>query len=224
MSNDIRCKGLVLRRTNFGEADRVVNFLTERGVIAAIAKGVRREKSKMAGAIELFCIADLTFHEGRNNRLHILTSAKMLEAYQNIVYDLTCLELASTAMKRVAAVAENSTGPEYFLLLKQVLSGLNTGVSPELVEVWFWFNLAKTDGEQINLVQDTAGQKLDAYKTYIWNANEKALQEQLGGNIGVNEIKLMRLILSSPLENIAKINNVTPMLPTLMFVAKAINN
>ena len=44
--NDIRTKALVLRRTNYGEADRIINFLTEQGVIAAIAKGVRKEKSK----------------------------------------------------------------------------------------------------------------------------------------------------------------------------------
>ena len=62
--NDIRTKAIVLRRTNYGEADRILNFLTEQGVIAAIAKGVRKEKSKLAGAVELFTVSDITHHKG----------------------------------------------------------------------------------------------------------------------------------------------------------------
>ena len=67
MSNDIRTKALVLRRTNFGEADRIINFLTEQGVVAAIAKGVRKEKSKLAGAVELFCLSEITLHESQDD-------------------------------------------------------------------------------------------------------------------------------------------------------------
>ena len=80
--NDIRTKALVLRRTNYGEADRIINFLTEQGVIAAIAKGVRKEKSKLAGSVELFTLSDVTLHKGLNNKLCVLTSAKMLEHYE----------------------------------------------------------------------------------------------------------------------------------------------
>ena len=75
MQKDIRTKAFVLRRTNFGEADRIINFLTEQGVIACIAKGVRKEKSKLAGAVELFTLSEITVHAGRNNKLGVLTSA-----------------------------------------------------------------------------------------------------------------------------------------------------
>ena len=74
MPYDIRTKAIVLRRTNYGEADRILNLLTEKGLISAIAHGVRKEKSKLAGGIELFCVSDITAHEGRNNSLHTLTS------------------------------------------------------------------------------------------------------------------------------------------------------
>ena len=114
MSNDIRVKAFVLRRTNFGEADRIINFLTEQGLISAIAKGVRKEKSKLAGAVELFCLSEITLHSGLNNKLCVLTSAKMLEAYSNIVYDLEKLELASLVMKKIgsrASSAPTNIGP-----------------------------------------------------------------------------------------------------------------
>lgn len=221
--NDIRTKAIVLRRTNYGEADRIINFLTEQGVIAAIAKGVRKEKSKLAGAVELFTVSDITLHQGLNNKLCVLTSAKMLEHFNQIPYHLPELELSGTVMKQIAKYAENSTGPEYFDLLKQVLSALNAGVNPELVETWFWLNLAKTNGEQINVVKDTDGNDLDPFKTYVWDSTESALREQLGGNVGAEEIKIMRLMLSSDLKTNSRVNNIVPHLPTILYIAKVIN-
>ncbi|MBR3232750.1 DNA repair protein RecO [Candidatus Saccharibacteria bacterium] len=221
--NDIRTKAIVLRRTNYGEADRILNFLTEQGVIAAIAKGVRKEKSKLAGAVELFTISDITLHKSLNNKLCVLTSAKMLEHYDQIVYKLPELELASMVMKQIGKYAETSTGPEYFDLLKQVLSALNAGVRPELVETWFWFNLAKTNGEQINLIKDTDGNDLDPFKTYVWDSTESALREQLGGNVTATEIKLMRLMLSNTLKTTSRVQDIVPKLPTILYIAKTIN-
>jgi DNA repair protein RecO (recombination protein O) len=51
-------KGIVLTRTDYGEADRILHFLTpDQGKIAGIAKGVRKSKSKLAGGIELFSVS-----------------------------------------------------------------------------------------------------------------------------------------------------------------------
>ena len=224
MSNDIRTKAIVLRRTNFGEADRIITFLTEKGIISAIAKGVRKEKSKLAGGVEMFCLSEITVHEGLNNKLSILTSAKMLEHYQNIVYKLPELELASMIMKKISAVAENTSGPEYFNLLKQILAALDAGVNPELVEAWFWFNFAKTGGEQVNLVKDVDGKKLDPFRIYVWDSNELALREQMGGNVGAEEIKIMRLMLSSDLKTVSRVNNIAPKLPTILYIGKTLNS
>ena len=224
MSNDIRTKAIVLRRTNFGEADRIITFLTEKGIISAIAKGVRKEKSKLAGGVEMFCLSEITVHEGLNNKLSILTSAKMLEHYQNIVYKLPELELASMIMKKISAVAENTSGPEYFNLLKQILAALDAGVNPELVEAWFWFNFAKTGGEQVNLVKDVDGKKLDPFRIYVWDSNELALREQMGGNVGAEEIKIMRLMISSDLKTVSRVNNIAPKLPTILYIGKTLNN
>jgi len=223
MSNDIRTRAFVLRRTNFGEADRIINFLTEQGIIAAIAKGVRKEKSKLAGSVELFTLSDITLHKSLNNKLCVLTSAKTIEHYDKIVYKLSELELASMVMKEIGKYAENSTGPEYFDLLKQVLSAINASVNPELVETWFWFNLAKTNGEQINVITDTDGNKLDPIKTYVWDETESALRERLGGNVAASDIKIMRLMLSSDLKTTSRVKDIVPHLATLLYIAKSIN-
>ena len=55
-----RTQAIVLRRTNYGEADRILKVITPQGQRSIMAKGVRREKSKLAGGIELFAISDMT--------------------------------------------------------------------------------------------------------------------------------------------------------------------
>ena len=62
----INTQAIVLRRTDFGEADRIINFLTpDRGKISGLARGVRKQKSKLAGGIELFSVSDITYLVGR---------------------------------------------------------------------------------------------------------------------------------------------------------------
>lgn len=223
MQNDIRTKAIVLRRTNYGESDRILSLLTEQGLISCIAKGVRKEKSKLAGGIEMFCLSEVTVHAGTNNKLGILTSAKMLEAYQNITLKLEDLELGSLVLKKVEKAAEAASGSEFFNLTRQVLTALNVGVNPELVETWFWFNFAKASGEQFNLVKDIDGNKLDSFKAYVWDSTEFALREQIGGNITASEIKLMRLILSSDLKTVSRVKDIAPHLPSILYVAKSVN-
>lgn len=54
MPADLRTQAIVLRRTNYGESDRILNLLTPEGKVSVIARGVRKEKSRLAGSIELF--------------------------------------------------------------------------------------------------------------------------------------------------------------------------
>lgn len=223
MSKDIRTKAFVLRRTNYGESDRILNLLTENGAVSAIAHGVRKEKSKLAGGIELFCLSDVTLHEGKNNALHTLTSARMLEYYSKIPVDLPKLELASLVLKRVSKFAEQTEGPEYFNLVFQILSQLNTSDNLPLIETWFWFNLAKISGEEINLYRDTTGDELAPDLTYVWDSGELALRPQIGGNIGVNEIKMMRLMLAADLRTVARVEKTTPLVPSILHIAKSVN-
>lgn len=67
MPSDLRTRAIVLRRTNYGESDRILNLLTPEGKVAVLAKGVRKEKSRLAGGIELFSISDVVIHQGRSN-------------------------------------------------------------------------------------------------------------------------------------------------------------
>ena len=223
MSKDIRTKAFILRRTNYGESDRILNLLTENGMVSAIAKGVRKEKSKLAGGIELFCLSEITYHEGKNNSLCTLTSAKMINYFDKIPIDLPKLELASLVLKQVGRVAENFEGSEYFNLVWQMFSCINISNELPLIEAWFWLNFSRIGGEQINLYRDIEGNELAPDMTYIWDISESALKPQIGGNIGANEIKLMRLMLSADLETILRVEDVTPLVHSVLHIAKSVN-
>ena len=121
MPADLRTQAIVLRRTNYGESDRILNLLTPEGKVSVIARGVRKEKSRLAGSIELFSVADVVIHKGHSD-LGILTSAKMLRFYQGLLSDVERLELASSFLKKLSRASDQFTSPEHFSLLDQSLS------------------------------------------------------------------------------------------------------
>ena len=97
--NDLRTSAIILHRTKYGETDRILNLLTPEGRKSCIAKGARKEKSKLAGGIEMFTVSDIVIHESEKSHLAILTSAKMTKNYLNIISDLACFELGSKIIK-----------------------------------------------------------------------------------------------------------------------------
>lgn len=214
MPNDLRTRAIVLRRTNYGEADRILNLLTPEGKISALAKSARKEKSRLAGGIELFSVADVVIHQGRTT-LGTLTSARMLQFYSQIITDLARLELASSLLKQLNRASEQITSPEHFDLLEQSLAGLNQGVDLELVRLWSQLNLARIGGEEINLLRDTAGEKLSPDRRYNWDFAERALRPQPAGVLGASEIKLARFLLSNRLRLAANVENYATLLPAL---------
>jgi DNA repair protein RecO (recombination protein O) len=75
-----RDEGIVLRTQKLGEADRIITVLTRRtGKVRAVAKGVRRTKSKFGARLEPFSHVDLQLYTGRN--LDIVSQAESIRAY-----------------------------------------------------------------------------------------------------------------------------------------------
>lgn len=210
----IRTQAIVLQRTKYGETDRILNLLTPEGKVAVMAKGARREKSKLAGGIELFCLSEVVLYQGKSE-LYTLTSAKMLQFYSNIMADWERLELASQTLKQVSRLAEQITTPELFNLLKDVLAALHGGVDPRLVTLFVRLNLARISGEEYNLYFDTAGEQLRPDATYRWNSTERAL-EPAAGPVGVNHIKLLRLMVTAPLSTVARVRGASELVDDLI--------
>lgn len=221
MPSDIRTHAIVLRRTNYGESDRILNLLTPEGKVAVLARGVRKSKSRLAGGIELFSMADVVVHQGRSS-LGTLTSAKMLKFYGGILADVSRLELAGVLLKRLDRVSEQVPSPEHFTILQQILSALDQGLPNDLISTWFTLNLARANGEELNLIYDIFGDKLSSEQRYYWDKNENALHPDITGRITAQEIKLARFLLSNPLAWATKIGNLPAILPPVHEIAKTL--
>ena len=220
--NDIRTLAYVLKRTNYNEADRIVNLITPEGKVSAIAKGMRREKSKLAGGIEMFSLVELNIHRGKGE-IGVITSAKMLKYYGNLVLDLKKMELAGLILKKISLAAESSDSPEYFKIVDQSLGCLNAGFDVSLVESWFWLNLLKASGEEINLYRDANGKKLSAENRYIWDIMDNAFVESENGDYGADDIKILRLILTTDLNVVARVKNISEMIAGILKLAHIVN-
>ncbi len=218
--SSLRTRAIVLRRTNYGEADRILQLLTPVGKKSVMARGVRREKSKLAGGIELFAITDVVIGEGKGD-LGILTSARLVQFYRHILEDYDTMQFGYEVIKQVARASEMVDEPEWYDLLEEVLMALDSRtVSHLLTEMWFYLHYAALLGHELSLSHDVAGQKLQPEKKYTYDVGEKGLRESVGGELTADHIKFMRLVGAKPLRILAQVGGVDHILPACLSVAR----
>ena len=112
-------------------------------------------------------------------------------------------------LKKLSRAAENSDNSEYFEIINQCLASLDMGDDDELTESWFLMRLGKAAGEEINLYRDADGEKLNPELRYFWNTGENSFVLHDNGDFGVNEIKMLRLLLTADLSVVKRVK-VTP--------------
>lgn len=79
-------EGVVLRRRDLGEADRILTVFTRRhGKLRVVAKGVRKTKSRLAGHLEPYTRTQLMLARGRN--LDVVAQASLIDAYRGLRVD-----------------------------------------------------------------------------------------------------------------------------------------
>lgn len=221
MQSDIRTLAYVLKRTNYGEADRILNLITPNGKMSAIAKGVRKEKSKLAGGVEMFSLVELVIHAGKGD-IGTITSAKMIKFYDKILKDYSRTELAALVLKKISLAAEHSGSKKFFEIADECLLAINDGINTTLIESWFLIQMVKESGEDINLYRSVDGNKLSPEKRYVFDAMEASFIEKENGDFGVNEIKMLRLMVTNKLSVAAKIKGYEEYLPSVIKFARII--
>jgi DNA repair protein RecO (recombination protein O) len=213
-------RAIVLRRTNYGEADRILQLLTTEGRRSVMARGVRKQNSKLAGGIELFAICDVVLGQGKG-QLGVLTSSRLVHFYRHIIEDYDRLQFGYFAIQQVTKASENVDEPEWFDLLSEVFMGLDVVTIPlSLTQTWFYLKFAGLLGHQLNLEIDTNGQKLTSERSYRYDVGEQGLRELLSGEITAEHIKLLRLISTRSIKILAQIGGVEEILPTVFEVAR----
>lgn len=216
----LRTRAIVLRRTNYGEADRIVQLLTPTGKQSVMAKGVRREKSRLAGGIELFAICDVVIGKGKGD-LGILTSARLVQFYRHIMEDYDRMQFAYAVIKLITKASEMVDEPEWYDVLSEVLMGLDAhSLQLELVQSWFYLRYAALLGHELNAYLDTNGEKLLADGTYRYDETDQGFRTVSGGEIGADHIKLLRLIATKPLQALAQIGGANDIIDDLALISR----
>ncbi len=133
--------GLVLSRLNFGEADRIITFLTpDYGKLKAVAKGVRKIKSRQAGHLELFSETELMLAKGRN--LDVIAGARLKRHFQNLTEDYRSLTFAYLLAEILGrTVKEGMTTRRVYALAVETLGSANDNGYSETLELGFKLRL-----------------------------------------------------------------------------------
>ena len=134
--------GIVLRTHKLGEADRIVAFYTAgHGKVRAVAKGVRKTRSKFGARLEPTSHVAAQFYEGRN--LDIVTQVETVDHFRAVREDLDRFARASAMLEAVDQVSEDAppSTPLYQLLLR-ALRTLSAHPSNLVVAGFFWKLLA----------------------------------------------------------------------------------
>ena len=127
-----RDDGVVLRTQKLGEADRIITLLTRHnGRVRAVARGIRRTKSRFGARLEPFTHVDVMIHPGRS--LDVITQAEVIRAYGTpLVIDYPKYT-AGTAMLETAerfTPVEKEPAIRQFLLLVGGLRALGDAIDP----------------------------------------------------------------------------------------------
>ncbi len=196
---------IVLRRTNYGEADRILQLLTTDGKKSVIAKGARREKSRLAGGIELFAICEVVMADGKSD-MKTLTSSRLVHFYRHIIEDYDRMQFAYTAIKLVSGASEMVDGPEWYDVLAETLAGLDAkSIGLDIVQMWFYMRYSKIMGHELSLWRDNSGNKITQDQNYRYDISEKSLIPDVRGEMQSEHIKLLRIIATKSLQVIAQI-------------------
>lgn len=195
--------GIILRRTNYSEADRILTFLTpERGKIEAIAKGVRRLNAKLGSHLEVFSEVELMLARGKN--LDVVTSARLKTNYAMLGADYDRMRRAFLFCEMINKLTESHTSARLYQLLNNSLKALNHGLPPEVVELYFKLHLLDEMGHRPDLGAPAATRHYFNFES----GRVGSQREANSSSIDRDEIKLWRLLLDYPLARIAKVKGV----------------
>lgn len=163
---EFRTLGIVLKRSNFGEADRILTILTpDHGLVSALAKGLKKIKSHRAGTLELFRLAEVQLHR-RSGELFLVTTAS---PRSDIVLPTDDLEAVGAAFEVaewvVRLVPPEKPLSEVFALVRETLMLCASGHKRALIVVAFQIKLLTLLGFLPEVTVDTRANRVIRFCT-----------------------------------------------------------
>jgi DNA repair protein RecO (recombination protein O) len=162
-------EAIVLTRFDFGEADRILTLITPGGgKLKAIAKGVRRQKSRLGGSLEPFAELRIALAHGRT--FDVVTQVEVIHPWLRMRDDLVSFGTASYLAELANGTLEERHATEsVYLLLKRAYEILDAGMAPTRVARWFEMHLADELGVRPEVDRCVeCGRLLQADERYRW--------------------------------------------------------
>ena len=206
-----RTDAVVLRQRRFGEADKIcVLFTPQLGRIEAVAKGLRRPRSKMAGHLEPLTQVRLMLARGRN--LDIITQAETQNSFPGLHDDLDRLSRGLYLAEVVDRFTDTAgdVGDLYRLLL-EVLTRIDRDGGIDLIVRWFEMRILVDQGYQPRLdacVQCASRLELDqnSFAPLLGGVVCPDCRVGLPGRpLSGKAFKLLRFLQSSPYDEVARV-------------------
>lgn len=208
-----RTDAIILRRADFGEADRIITVLTpDRGKIRLLAKGVRKTTSRKAGHVELFMLTNLLVARGRT--WDIISQAEIVETYRHLREDLDKTSQAYYVAELVDRfLEEHDPNQPLFELLAVTLARLEHLDNLFLVLRYFEMHLLSLTGFQPQLhfcvVTQEPIQPVD--NNYFHIVDGGVLSAEAGHMrpnaepLPLAVLKVLRFLQTEPWEKVAKL-------------------
>ncbi|MGD8374202.1 MAG: DNA repair protein RecO [Candidatus Woesebacteria bacterium] len=219
-----KTESIILRRTNYGEADRVLSLLTpDYGKISAIAKGVRKSKSKLAGGLELFATSNVTIIEGRGE-MGLIASARLIRFYKNVLSDYDRMQLGYDLIKIVNKATETVAEADFYYLLRDSFVYLDElAIDHCIVELWFRLQLGALLGRSINLSTSTDDKKLEVDQKYNFSFDDMAFEQCQNGKFIADHIKFLRLIQAKNPAVLRQVSGLGQVIGDCLWLARALD-
>jgi DNA repair protein RecO (recombination protein O) len=147
-----RVDAVILKHSDWGEADRLLWLFTRQmGKVRAIAKGVRKPRSRKSGHLEPFTLATLQLAWGRD--LHIVTQAEAIDTHTGLREDLLRLSYASYIVELLDRFTlEEGENRTLFRLLVDTLARLELEEDPAMAVRYYEVRLLDLIGFRPQLI------------------------------------------------------------------------
>ena len=201
-----RDSGVIVRTHKLGEADRIVSVITENnGKVRAVAKGVRKTRSRYGGRLELLRHLDLQFYQGRGD-LDIVTQAETRDHWPEIREDLDRLGKALTIAEAVDQVVQDKQpNQEAYRMLCGALETLQRS-DPVLIGPAFMLKLLAHEGVAPVLDECVIGGEatdLEFFDPRVGGVTCAA--HQRGRRVSSSALELMRATLGGALATVLEV-------------------
>ncbi len=212
MSLYYRTKGIVFKKDDRAEADRVFTIFThDFGKLEVVARAIRKINSKLRAGIDVFHLSEIEFIQGKFYKT--LTDSAAIERFKNISQDPEKLNISRKIAELIDCYINGQEKDEdIFNLLNETLAKLNSQTDPSLIYHYFFWNFFSILGYRPEIYKCAACQeKLNPYSIYFSNKEGGVICKNCLGadkqaeKINSDVVKVLRLFLKNDWQIISKL-------------------